>query len=426
MKKILVGASTVLLATLWLLLGKPFPARHIFWSDDQPRGILLQPDIKVSGCGEEEDNRGEQGKISKNRRVLFVGDTGFGESYQRWMPQVDGVNFLDAMGYDYSLEKLTPLLHQADLVIANLETPIADLSVSPLSGQKKYIHRGDIHKTPETLHRHNIFAVSLANNHTLDYGVEGLRQTLKALEENGIAWFGAGLSEPQAFKPLYSELTIGGNSFQLVVVAGFEYRWNYRMAYKFYAGGEAGGVNCWTRKKAATQLRAIRAENRHAFIVAFPHWGRNYRFKTREQKKLAHALIDAGADLVIGHGAHIVQEIESYRGRWILYSLGNFVFNSPGRYQKENAHPFSLAARLDVCRMENRFVLRLRLYPIFSDNLVTNYQPRLVTEEERNRVQRILLERSPNPRRLRWELGVGEDEVGHFLTLNVGVLDNSH
>ena len=251
-----------------------------------------------------------------------------------------------------------------------------------------------------------------------------MRQSLEALETRSIAWFGAGTNELLASAPLVRDFIIGEKRFRLVVVAGFEHRWDYRLAYGFYAKKGRGGVNGWTRRKAADQIRQIRQVDQHAFIVALPHWGRNYRFKTGAQTKLAHALIDAGADLVMGHGSHILQEIEHYRGRWILYSLGNFVFNSPGRYQKESVHPFSLAARLEVSEQADVLALTLRLYPIFSDNLITNYQPYLVTTEQRNTVQRILLEHSPKPEYLQNELSVGEDEVGKFLALKVGTLHN--
>ena len=354
----------------------------------------------------------DDASFGESYHLLFLGDTSFGESYHNQ-------RFLASRGYGSFLAKLTPLLNRADYVIANLETPITNLPTSPLAGKKLYIHWGDVHKTPQALKSHNIRAVSLANNHTLDYGIEGFRQTLKALERVGIEWFGGGLSESQAAEPLRHEFTLGSNRFQLVVAAGFEYQEHYEKAYNFYARKDDGGVNDWTTKKAMDQLRTIRQANPDAFVVAFPHWGQNYRLKTETQRQLAHALIDAGANLVIGHGAHILQEIENYRSRWILYSLGNFVFNSPGRYQKENADPFSLAARLDVSETEGILALRLRLYPVLSDNHVTNYQPRLVTQAELTQVKRNLLQHSPDSGRLQKALYVGEDKIGWFLALDV-------
>jgi len=351
-------------------------------------------------------------KAGKGLSVLFVGDTSFGESYHK-------KSFFESKGYDHFLEKVDPLIQRSDLVIANLETPLTDLPKSPLFWKKKYTHWGDPRKAPTALKNHNIGFVSLANNHTMDYDVEGLLQTLQVLKESGIVSFGAGLNASQALKPLRRHLMLGDRSFHLVVASGFEYKRLYNYIYRFYAKEDRGGVNRWTRKDAAQQIRAIRQADRHAFIVAFPHWGRNYRFKTRGQTKLAHTLIEAGSDLVIGHGAHILQEIEFYRDKWILYSLGNFVFNSPGRYQKEHVDPFSLAVSLDAVDRDGQLSLILRIYPVFSDNRLTGYQPRLVTREELDRVRSILLQRSPDPVYLQKQLKAGKDEVGFFLALGI-------
>jgi len=354
---------------------------------------------------------------NKTIGILFVGDTSFGENYHN-------SSFFENRQYDFFLEKLTFLLNQTDFIVANLETPITNLPSSSLARKKKYIHWTDMHKTPETLKKHNIHHVSLANNHTMDYGLKGLQQTMAVLDKHQIQWFGAGLNAFQASQPLYQRFTIGQNTFQLIVVAGFEHRSYYKMRYNYYATENAGGVNGWKQQKAIDQLRTIRQSNAEAFIVAYPHWGKDYRFKTRKQTKLAHILIDAGADLVIGHGVHMLQEIENYRGHWILYNLGNFVFNSLGRYQKREVDPFSLTAKLNISHQKNGLALELLLYPIFSDNRLSNYQPRPVTEKEMDKVQDILLQRGSLY--LKQNMRIGKDETGFFLAFNILPLDTKN
>ena len=351
--------------------------------------------------------------------VLFVGDTSFGENYQLGIEKKGGENILKARGYDYSLKHFSTFLRGADLVIANLETPLTSIPVSPLAEKKNYLHTGDTVKTSATLKKHNIAVVSLANNHTMDYGIEGLRQSLEALEKEEMHWFGAGLNESEAAKPFDHHFELNEETIRLVVVAGFEYTKHYDEAYAFYANGNTGGVNTWTAAKVVEQVEAIRKADSDASIVAFPHWGSNYAWKTKTQTKLAHALVNAGADLIIGHGAHMLQEIEHYKDRWIIYGLGNFVFNSPGRYRKMKAAPFSLAARLDMVEQKEEITFTLKLYPILSDNLVTNYQPRFVTEKEFKRVHNLLIKHSPDPEHLQSNLSIGTDEFGYYMSLEV-------
>ncbi len=181
-------------------------------------------------------------------------------------------------------------------------------------------------------------------------------------------------------------------------------------------------MNAWTSESVVLQVKALRQSDPEAVIICYPHWGQNYRRKSAGQSRIGRMLIDAGADLVIGHGAHLLQEIEKYRGKWILYNLGNFVFNSPGRYGRKKVDPFSLAARLEAVKENGRVRLGLRLYPLFTDNRITRYQTRPASEEEAERVLEGILERSPDPGRLRGELRAGKDEAGYYFGLDVGTV----
>ncbi len=358
-----------------------------------------------------------KGKQDSSVRILFIGDTSFGENYQYRIKKMDGIRLLKDRGYGYCIEKLTPLLTHADLVIANLETPLTNIKISPYKKMKRFIHWGDIVKTPLMLSKHNITVVSLANNHTLDFGIDGLRQTLTELEKFQIESFGAGLTEAEATAPYQRDYVLDGKRFRLVVAAGFKYSKTYDQQYDFYAQANQGGVNNWIAHNALNQIRSLREKNPTAFIIAFPHWGSNYCWKTKRQSNLGRALIGAGADLVIGHGAHMMQEIELYRQKWIVYGLGNFMFMSPGRYAEKKAEPYSLAARLDVSSKKKGLAVSLRLYPLFSDNRKTDYQPRRVTEAEFARVRKLLMDHSPHPELLKKKMHTGKDEAGRFLLL---------
>ena len=102
----------------------------------------------------------------------------------------------------FAIETFAALLHDAAFVIANLETPITDQGESPFSGIKSYVHYADVEKTPHYLSKYGIGLVSLANNHSLDYGLPGLIQTLEILDLRGIETCGAGgQQDRQAHNP---------------------------------------------------------------------------------------------------------------------------------------------------------------------------------------------------------------------------------
>jgi poly-gamma-glutamate capsule biosynthesis protein CapA/YwtB (metallophosphatase superfamily) len=263
----------------------------------------------------------------------------------------------------------------------------------------------------------NVASVSLANNHALDYGPEGLAHTLEALRSKGIGTMGAGLEGGERSRPFHRVLGNAAHPFPLVVAAGMAYR-PQDADWQLPPG--VAGINMWTLEQAVSDIKAIRRDHPEGFLVAFPHWGLNYRWKTDEQTAMGHKLIEAGADLVIGHGAHMVQEIELYQGRWILYSLGNFVFNSPGRYSRFKAPPFSLLAELEARWQGNPSETALRLYPIVTDNSLTGYQPRPVTQKEFEAVYQLLLATSPTPDTLlKTRTERGNDEAGLFLLLRI-------
>jgi hypothetical protein len=216
---------------------------------------------------------------------------------------------------------------------------------------------------------------ALANNHSLDFGPQGLEQTSGSLKLYGMSGFGAGKNINFAGEPLLKDF---GQAGSMAVISAYELNDKYDDIYFYYAEEQGGGVYPLSVERISRQIEDLKAENPDMFIVIFPHWGTNYTLASENQKETAHALIDAGADLIIGHGAHMVQEVEKYNGKWIVYSIGNFVFNSPGRYQNYEVDPYSYIARLLI----DESGMNLYLYPIFTDNKVTNYQSRFVTGSE--------------------------------------------
>jgi len=342
-------------------------------------------------------------------KILFVGDMSFGENY-RGSPKL-----LKKKGYDFPLEKMAPLLHDSDFVIANLETPITDIAESPYKETKTYCHWTSVEHTPAALLRHNIKTISLANNHTLDFGVPGLKQTLDILRENGMSWFGAGMNEAEAARPFTKTFTCGKKPWKMAVIGPFEYSRGYDQKYSFYAKDNKPGAYRMSQKAIVEQIRRIKEDDPDAFVIVYPHWGKNYTWKNKRQTKNAHRFIEDGADLVIGHGGHAMQEIERHKDRWIVYGLGNFMFLSPGRYKKLKSPPFSYAAQLIVLEHKGELKKRIRLYPLYSNNKVTKYQPRPLSDEEFKEFTSLLLGKSPLSKKERKRIRRGKTDSGHFV-----------
>ncbi|NHU03110.1 CapA family protein, partial [Acinetobacter baumannii] len=105
-------------------------------------------------------------------------------------------------------------------------------------------------------------------------------------------------------------------------------------------------------------------------------WGVDFKPITKDQTKLATILTQAGADLIVGHGAHTIQPIQIINQKPVVFNIGNAVFNSDGEYEQQNALPFGCIARLDLAKDI------IRLYPIYTNNLQTFWQPYPVDAED--------------------------------------------
>lgn len=354
------------------------------------------------------------GRDTAHLRVLFGGDTNHGESYQDEYGKTSEGNILEKKGYDHGLGQLSRLLQAVDYRILNLETPLTAQHASPLKG-KDYLHYSDPVKSPAAFQRFGPIAYSLANNHTLDQGAAGLADTAAALSAAGAQSFGAGKSLAEAAKPLIQHCRVGDHAFTLAVFGAFEYRKNYDEDFHFYARADRPGtapVDVPAVQKAITDIKRYAAD---AFIVYFVHWGNNYVWKSAEQTETARALRAAGVDLLIGHGAHTMQEIEHDPKGWIFYSLGNFLFNARGRYVAHKAPPYSLPLVVDFSLRDGHLQAGLRVYPILSDNQVTGYQPRFVSDKELGEINALLGEKSGWDAAARAAVKQGSDEIGSFL-----------
>ncbi|MBI9035686.1 MAG: CapA family protein [Bacteroidales bacterium] len=341
--------------------------------------------------------------------ILFMGDLAFGESYQQVLGNRGKPNILKTKGYLYSFEQIKPIMGNSNFIVANLETPICPYDSSQkISDKKKYLHFADTAIAPKILSKLSIDAVSLANNHSLDFGEFGLGQTLDLLKKQKIKCFGAGNDLSKAAEPLVIPLVKDDFVKNIYIMGCYEYNRSYDESYSFYANQNKPGVFLLS-DVTLKMIQTIKSNDKDAFVILFPHWGENYKWKNNSQSKWARKLIDSGADLIIGHGAHRMQEFEKYKGKWILYSLGNSVFNSPGRFAKNKSLPYSLLTALSFS--EESYTIQC--YPVLSDNKITNYQPCLIKHEDM-----ILLYQALMDYRVKEEgIEIQQNEFGSYFEL---------
>ncbi|MEX0827656.1 MAG: CapA family protein, partial [Haliea sp.] len=321
---------------------------------------------------------------------MLTGDTSLGDAYLR---KAGAARYLERLETNPTgfFEALSPLICDKSYLIANLATVLAEAPRGPLDEIKGHLAWDKPDRTVMALKQIGVDAVSLGNNHTMDYGPERLTETISALVEAGIAVVGAGDNLNEASKALKIASVYG----DVYVMAGFEVRAKYKDVYRFYAEEGRPGVNPFANGEAsqiARSISRIRAQDPQAVIIAYPHWGgaANYHWANARMFKENQSFMAAGADLVLGHGAHMLQQVLAGELGTTAFSLGNFVFNSPGGYKRNNAPPYSLICRLDLKRADSRWAGTLRLYPIVSDNRGTRYRPRPVREAEALEIYSLL------------------------------------
>jgi D-alanine-D-alanine ligase-like ATP-grasp enzyme/poly-gamma-glutamate capsule biosynthesis protein CapA/YwtB (metallophosphatase superfamily) len=356
--------------------------------------------------------------------LVITGDLSFGENYQAREEERGRKNVLKERGYLYTIEKLAPFLKQSDLVISNLETVLTERRESPHAARKSYVHWSDVRETPAQLLANNIAAVTLANNHSVDFGQAGLIETLQFLSQNGIAAFGAGRNLAEASRPFDHKATIGSDNSKLSHIrirafAAFAVDDKYRDVFRAYATPQQPGTNPLVLKELCDSISAAKAEDPRCFIIVLLHWRRDYMWRSNQQHDAASALLRAGADFVTGHGSHMMQELEKIDGRWVVHGLGNFLFNSPGRYAETKTPPYSFVARL-IFSTELPSP-RCLLYPLMTDNRLTGFQTRFVTRREFDDVLNIIRQRTNDPASFDREVAFARDDFGRHLEIPLGI-----
>jgi len=224
---------------------------------------------------------------------------------------------------DYPFAQVEGVLSSADITIGNLESALGDLGTPENKG---YTFRAP-KETAETLSLAGFDLLSLANNHAMDFGAEGLMQAIQLLKARGINTVGAGANDAAAHNPVIFEMNGVKLAFLAYVDVPIEFRGFDARAW--IAGENHAGV-AWAEPRRIHNDVADALSQADIVVVILHSGYENVVQPSPPQVAAAHAAMEAGAKLVIGHHAHVLQPIELNRDGVIVYGLGNFAFEDAG------------------------------------------------------------------------------------------------
>lgn len=268
----------------------------------------------------------------------------------------------------------------------NFEGPISN------KGMPQYGKYSTLHAAPEMIEGfvHAGFkVVSLANNHTMDYGAEALMDTIELIKSRGILYAGAGRNIEDARRPAFfdcGETRFAFLSFATEAFLGYGAH-SHKPGIAMIRRDPLYGLTCVNPDDVEMLTEGIKAARQKAdFVIAAFHWGLSQsRALTQSQMALGHAAVDAGASLVVGTHPHVLQAVEAYRGAIILYSLGNFVFDRTSLFLS----PESKDTVLVKVKLSKGVIKEVLLLPVFINEAG---QPELLGNEhpKNNEILRLV------------------------------------
>ncbi len=280
---------------------------------------------------------------------FFAWDTGFNAYYEMYGPE-------------YFLDNVRDIFQADDLTIVNMEGTLTEETERL---DKQFAFKGEP-AFVDIMASSSVEAANMANNHSHDYGEQSFLDTVNVLEKNGIQTFG------------YDDTAI--------------------LTVKDVKVGFFGIYELDNHLEQIPQVKANMAklkEDGADIIVAVFHWGNELETVPDEnQITLAHLAIDEGADVVVGHHPHVVQGIDTYKGKAIAYSLGNFCFGGNTRPTEMDTMIFQQKFTIDTAREITDSEYKIIPCSVSSTSEFNNYQPVVLTGSEAERVQNVIEERS--------------------------------
>ncbi len=277
----------------WCVLSPLTPPQEVVPAPNPPAQVAAAPSVR-------------------DYTLLFTGDV--------MLSRAVGDRMTAQKDWSLPFRRIADTLRNADLRYCNLECPVSDRGHDL---HHLYSFRADP-QAIDGLKAAGFNVASQANNHTYDWGPDALLDSLERLRAAGIYPVGAGQNMLAAHYPVL--VSVGALRIAFLAYVDIDPK-------EATAGVDRPGVAWLDPEQALADIRFARPLA--DLVIVCPHWGVEYALTpTPEQIKLAHQMIDAGADMIVGSHPHVVQPVENYQGHWIAYSLGNFIFDQ----QNPNTH----------------------------------------------------------------------------------------
>lgn len=292
--------------------------------------------------------------ISDNYDIAIVGDIMLGRNLS---------SFWEKYGIDYPFELVKDELKSCSIVFGNLECPLVykDKINGLKKNGKKKIHLYAEDDAAQSLQNAGFNIISLANNHTLDYGQDGIKQTMELLTKHNIKYAGiwkGDLSKPN--QPVIME--VNGTKIGFLCYSDVSHK-------SFAAGVKKFGTIPATMKVIKQDVKVAR--KKVDILIVYLHWGKEFEKVKKYQIRQARSLIDQGVDMVIGSHTHLFQDIELYNDKYIFYGLGNFVFD-----MKKEETKYSAILKVKI---NNKKIEKIKLIPVY----LNEFRPEIIKNKDK-------------------------------------------
>lgn len=302
-------------------------------------------------------------------------------------------------GADYPLGNIATKMRGADLTIINLECAITS-SMQEWSGEPKVFYFGAPPQAINSLAQAGVDLVSLANNHSLDFNYQGLKDTFHYLQQKNIQWAGAGNNLAEALTPAI----LARKRIKFGMVAFCDHQEDFA-ATKNRAGMAYLDLDNQTAalEQIKNSLQLMKKQNVDYSILSL-HWGPNMVHRPSSYfREFARQAIEMGYKMLFGHSAHVFQGIEIYQGCPIFYATGDLVDDYAVDYEFKNDHQLLFEVELIGTQLS-----KILLYPVFIENCQTSFAKNENFNFIAKRVQQLCA-----------EMGTRVEQIDHRLVINV-------